>query len=118
MDRYSFKKRSLTSMTPQELVLELLARAVYNIRRARIAMARKKYEAANSALIDTQNILLELQGMMKSSDPATANTSELLEYLAEELFFANLNNNPDHLDELLSVVQRLRTIYALRIGRV
>lgn len=97
-------------MVPEDLVMALLQKAVVNLRRAQADIEQMDYNDANAVIIHTQEILLELEGMIRSDDPSSDNAKKVLDLLEESLFFANINKDSGALDEAANVIQRLINI--------
>lgn len=109
-----FTRRLYANMTPQELVIELLDKCMVDIRQAMLSIGKKDFDTANSALIESQEILLLLQEMIQTDDKRAQTARLLLDSIAQELFYANIRKDSDTLNELFYTVKNLKTSYYLQ----
>lgn len=117
MNQRRIKKKFISTATPQEIVFDLLDKLVVNLHRADLALSLSKFEESNNMLIDSQNILLELAGMMQGKDADSIQTAVMFEFWAEQLMIANMNKNRAIVKEVYSLAKRLKTVYGGYLGR-
>lgn len=104
-----YQKMEIETSSPEKLVLFLYNKAIKCLNEANMRMKEKDMEASNSLLLRTQRIIREL---MCSLNPGTKEIStpwySLYQYMYERLIQANIQKNPDIVEEVISLLEPLR----------
>lgn len=107
----SYKKQSIMTMTPGDMLLTLYDEIVKQGETAKVAMERKEYGDVNRALQKAQRILNHLKATLDFKYDIAKNLNALYDYFIEQIVSANIKKNPAPLDEILPMIQELRDTY-------
>lgn len=108
----AYKKQSVTTLTPGEIVVKLYLEAERQLNRASYYIENKDFEAANKALQKTQDVINALRSSLDMKIPVSKNLDSLYEYFNHEIIQANIKKDKAKIDELIPMIVDLREAFA------
>lgn len=108
----AYKKQSITTMTPMEIVVKLYAETEKQLNRAVIFIDKKDYENANKALIKSQDCINALRSSLDMKIPMSKDLDSLYEYFNRQIVTANVKKDTALIKELLPQIAELRDAFA------
>lgn len=98
---------------PHKLIVMLMDGALERIATARGAMEHGQAEARNHLIHRAVEILQELRGSlnMQAGGELAANLADLYDYAGRQLVKANLQGQPQLLDEVANLLQQIRSAW-------
>lgn len=102
------------SADPHELIQMLLDGAVERINRAKYHIQNNEVKEKGEQISKTISILdgLKVSLDMEKGGEIAANLEALYDYMQRQLLMANVENKPENLDEVLSLLNEIRTGWA------
>lgn len=107
----SYKKQSIMTMTPGDMLLTLYDEILKQGETAKVAMERKEYGEVNRALQKAQRILNHLKATLDFKYDIAKNLDALYDYFIQQIVCANIKKDPSLLDEILPMIKDLRDTY-------
>ena len=86
----SYKKQSIMTMTPGDMLLTLYDEILKQGETAKVAMERKEYGDVNRALQKAQRILSHLKATHDFKKDIAKNLNSLYDYFIEQIVSANI----------------------------
>lgn len=108
----AYKKQSITTLTPGEVVVKLFLEAERQLNRASHYITEKNYVEVNNALIKAQEIIDALRASLDMSIPISKNLDELYIYYNKELYEANIKKDKAKVDAIIPMLAELREAFA------
>jgi len=108
----AYKKQSVTTLTPGEIVVRLYMEAERQLNRASYYIPLKNYEETNKALIKAQDFINALRSCLDMKIPLSKNLDSLYEYFNREIVEANVKKDKAKVDALLPMIAELREAFA------
>ncbi len=108
----AYKKQSVTTLTPGEVVVRLYMEIERQLNRASYYIPLKNYEEANKALTKSQEVVNALRSSLDMRIPISKNLDSLYEYFNREIVAANLKKDKEKVDALIPMVSELREAFA------
>lgn len=108
----AYKKQSVTTLTPGEIVVRLYMEAERQLNRASYYIPMKNYEETNKALIKAQDVINALRSSLDMKIPLSKNLDSLYEYFNREIVEANVKKDKAKVDALLPMIAELREAFA------
>ena len=108
----AYKKQSVTTLTPGEIVVRLYMEAERQLNRASYYIPLKNYEETNKALIKAQDVINALRSSLDMKIPLSKNLDSLYEYFNREIVEANVRKDKAKVDALLPMIAELREAFA------
>ncbi len=108
----AYKKQSITTMTPMEIVVKLYSEAEKQLSRAVIFIDKKDFENANKALIKSQDCINALRSSLDMKIPMSKDLDSLYEYFNRQIVTANVKKDTALINELLPQLAELREAFA------
>ena len=108
----AYKKQSVTTLTPGEIVVRLYMEAERQLNRASYYIPLKNYEETNKALIKAQDVINALRSSLDMKIPLSKNLDSLYEYFNREIVEANVKKDKAKVDALLPMIAELREAFA------
>lgn len=108
----AYKKQSVTTLTPGEIVVRLYMEAERQLNRASYYIPLKNYEEANKALIKAQDVVNALRSSLDMKIPISKNLDSLYEYFNREIVEANVKKDKAKVDALIPMLAELREAFA------
>jgi len=107
-----YKKQSLSTLTPMEIVVKLYEEAEKQMNRAIIHIEEKNYAATNKELQKAQDIVNALRSVLDMSIPMSKDLDALYDFFNRQLIFANMKKDTKMIKELLPMFADLRDAFA------
>lgn len=112
MNPYSaYKKQSVTTMTPMEIVVKLYSETERQLNRAVMFIEQKKIEDANNALNKSLDLVGALRSVLDLNLPIGQNLEALYAYFEKQIIAANMKKDPEIVKELLPMVAELKDAF-------
>lgn len=108
----AYKKQSISTLTPMEIVVKLYDEAERQINRAIVYIDQKNYEAANNGLKKSQDIVNALRSVLDMSIPVSKQLDALYDFFNRELIAANVKKDASILQELLPMLADLKDAFS------
>ena len=108
----AYKKQSVTTLTPGDIVVRLYMEAERQLNRASYYIPLKNYEEANKALIKAQDVVNALRSSLDMKIPISKNLDSLYEYFNREIVEANVKKDKAKVDALIPMLAELREAFA------
>lgn len=113
LNAYSaYKKQSLTTLTPMEIVVKLYDEAERQMNRAIYYIGEKNYESSNNCLKKTQDIVNALRSVLDMDIPISKNLDSLYEFFNRQLIEANIKKDVEIIKELLPMFADLKDAFS------
>lgn len=105
-----YRKQSVSSASPVQLVVMLYDAAIRNAELGRIAMEGGRIQEQNDHLLKTQRILSELSCSldMQQGGEVAQNLLGLYTYCLNQLTSANIDDKPEPVREVVKILENLR----------
>lgn len=107
----AYKKQSITTMTPMEIVVKLYSEAEKQLSRAVIFIDKKDYESANKALIKSQDCVNALRSSLDMKIEMSKNLDSLYDYFNRQILTANVKKDTAIINALLPQLRELREAF-------
>lgn len=112
MNPYSaYKKQSVTTMTPMEIVVKLYSETERQLNRAVMFIEQKKIEDANNALNKSLDLVGALRSVLDLNLPIGQNLEALYAYFEKQIIAANMKKDSEIVKELLPMVAELKDAF-------
>jgi len=108
----SYKKQSITTMTPIEIVVKLYDECERQMSRAVHFIAQKDYAGANAALMKSIEIVGALRSVLDMNIEMSKSLDSLYEYFTRELIEANLKKDALKVKNLIPMMGELRDAFS------
>lgn len=108
----AYKKQSLSTLTPMEIVVKLYDEADRQMNRSIVFIENKNYEEANKALQKTQDIVNALRSVLDMSIEMSKNLDSLYDYFNRQLITANVKKDITIINELIPMFKELRDAFS------
>ena len=108
----AYKKQSLTTLTPMEIVVKLYDEAERQMNRAIFYIGEKNYESSNNCLKKTQDIVNALRSVLDMDIPISKNLDSLYEFFNRQLIEANVKKDVEIIKELLPMFGDLKDAFS------
>ena len=101
----AYKKQSVTTMTPVEVVIKLYSETERQLAIAVNAIEdTKDVKKAHNSLIKAQELLGALRGALDMNIPISGNLDQLYDFFQRSAANANMNKDAEHVEELKKVI--------------
>ena len=107
-----YKKQSLQTLTPMEIVVKLYDEAEKQMNIAIIAIDEKNDASANKPLQKTQDIVNALRSVLDMKIPMSKDLDALYDFFNRQLVTANVKKDTNMIKELLPMFADLRDAFA------
>ncbi len=108
----AYKKQSLTTLTPMEIVVKLYDEAERQMNRAIHYINEKNYEDSNNCLKKTQDIVNALRSVLDMDIPVSKNLDSLYDFFNRQLITANVKKDIGIINELLPMFADLKEAFS------
>lgn len=107
-----YKKQSITTLTPGEIVVKLYQEVERQLNRGSYYIENKDYAGANKALVKAQEVVNALRSSLDMKVPVSKNLDSLYEFFNREILNANVKKDKDKVDELIPMISELREAFS------
>ncbi len=108
----AYKKQSISTLTPMEIVVKLYDEAEKQINIAIVSIEGKNYAVANKCLQKSQDIVNALRSVLDMSIPISKQLDALYDFFNRQLISANVKKDTQILKELLPMLAELKDAFA------
>ena len=103
-----YKEQSISTMTPNELLLLLYDELVKNLMRCGLALDQKQYDVMEAAADKAVDIIRYLDDTLDDQYPISQNLHKLYDYFGYQLARVKIGRNRKVLDEVQPMIVDLR----------
>ncbi len=107
----SYKKQSVTTMTPIEIVIKLYSETERELNRSVVFIKEKNYESANNALNKSVDLIAALRSVLDVSLPIGKNLDAIYDFLEKQIIAANVKKDVEIVNSLLPMVAELKDAF-------
>ena len=107
----AYKKQSVTTATPMEIVVKLYSETERQLNRASVFIDDKDYESANNALNKSQDLVDALRSVLDMKLPIGQNLDSLYAYFGRQIVLANAKKDTKMIKELLPMIGELKDAF-------
>lgn len=107
----AYKKQSVTTMTPMEIVVKLYEETEKQLGRAVIFIDKKDFESANKALIKAQDCINALRSSLDMKIPMSKDLDALYDYFNRRIIDANVKKDTELIRSLLPQLAELHSAF-------
>ena len=108
----SYKKQSIITMTPGDMLITLYDEILKECTAGKIALAKKDYSEVNRALQKVQRVLNHLKATLDFKYEISNSLSSLYDYFIRQVMEANMKKDAAFLDEVMPMIKDLRDTYS------
>lgn len=100
----AYKKQSVSTMTPVEVVIKLYSETERQLAIGISAIESKDIKKAHEALMKAQELIGALRGSLDKDVPISKNLDQLYDFFQRSAANANLNKDAEHAEELKKII--------------
>jgi flagellar secretion chaperone FliS len=106
-----YQKNQVSTAKPEELTLMLYNGGIKFLQQAKMAIEKNDIAKANSLILKTQEIITELMITLNMDYEVSTSLYNLYEYMKQRLIEANMKKDLNILEEVVGMLQELRTTW-------
>lgn len=103
-----YKEQSISTMTPNELLLLLYDELVKNLMRCGLALDQKQFDVMEASVDKAQDIIRYLDDILDDQYPISQNLHKMYDYFGYQLARVKIGRNRKVLDEVQPMIIDLR----------
>lgn len=103
-----YKEQSISTMTPNELLLLLYDELVKNLMRCGLALDQEQFDVMEASVDKAQDIIRYLDDILDDQYPISQNLHKMYDYFGYQLARVKIGRNRKVLDEVQPMVIDLR----------
>lgn len=107
----AYKKQSVTTMTPIEIVIKLYSETERELNRAIMFIEDKNYESANKSLNKSVDLIAALRSVLDINLPIGKNLEAIYTFLERQIISANVKKDIEIIKTLLPMVAELKDAF-------
>lgn len=107
----AYKKQSISTMTPMEIVVKLYSETERQLNRAIYFIEQNDFENANHALVKSQDIVNALRSVLDMDIPMSKNLDSLYDYFNREILEANMKKDTEIIKTILPMIGELKDAF-------
>ncbi|MCL2019062.1 MAG: flagellar export chaperone FliS [Oscillospiraceae bacterium] len=107
----SYKRQSVTTMTPIEIIVKLYDECDRQLNRALHFIEKKDYESTNAALMKSVDVVSALRSVLDLDIQMGVDLDKLYLYFTQELIDANIKKDAEKIRTLLPMIGDLREAF-------
>lgn len=107
----AYKKQSVTTMTPIEIVIKLYSETERELNRSVVFIKEKNYESANNALNKSVDLIAALRSVLDVNLPIGKNFDAIYGFLEKQIIAANVKKDVEIVNSLLPMVAELKDAF-------
>ena len=108
----AYKKQSVTTMTPMEIVVKMYSEIERQLNRAIMFIQKKDYESANNALNKSLDLVDALRSVLDIKLPIGQNLDALYDYFGKQIVLANAKKDVEMIKTLLPMIGELKDAFS------
>ncbi|WP_434564551.1 flagellar export chaperone FliS [Thermoanaerobacterium thermosaccharolyticum] len=113
-----YKRNSIMTASPEELVMMLYSGIIRFVNEAKQAIDDKNIERAHNSITRAQDIVLELMSTLDMKYDISKNLYSIYDYISRRLIEANLKKDKVALDEVESLISDLKDTWGKAMDKV
>lgn len=106
-----YQKTQVSTAKPEELTLMLYNGGIKFLQQAKMSIENKDLAKANSLILKTQDIITELIVTLNMAYEISNSLYALYEYMKQKLIEANMKKDIVIIDEVVGMLQEIRTTW-------
>ncbi len=103
-----YKVQEITTADPMALIVMLYSGCIKQLKLARMAIAEKKYEDANTSLKKAQDIIAELMISLDFKYDVSKELMEIYTFIHSEIISINVAKDADRIEPVIKLLSGLR----------
>lgn len=107
----AYKKQSVTTMTPIEIVIKLYSETERELNRSVVFIKEKNYESANNALNKSVDLIAALRSVLDVNLPIGKNLDAIYGFLEKQIIAANVKKDVEIVNSLFPMVAELKDAF-------
>lgn len=107
----AYKKQSVTTMTPIEIVIKLYSETERELNRAVVFIEEKNYESANNSLSKSVDLIDALRSVLDVNLPIGKNLDSIYDFMEKQIITANAKKDTEMIKPLLPMVAELKDAF-------
>lgn len=107
----AYKKQSVTTMTPMEIVIKLYSETERQLNRAIYFIDEKDYENTNKSLSKAQDLIDALRSVLDISLPIGKDLDSLYDFFVRQIITANMKKDKAIIESLLPMIGELKDAF-------
>lgn len=107
----AYKKQSVTTMTPMEIVVKLYSETERELNRAIMFIESRNYEGANKSLSKSGDIISALRSVLDLKLPIGQNLDSLYSYFEKQIVEANMKKDIEILKAIIPMISDLKDAF-------
>ncbi|MBD5115062.1 MAG: flagellar export chaperone FliS [Ruminococcaceae bacterium] len=107
----AYKKQSVTTMTPIEIVIKLYSETERELNRSIVFIEDKNYESANKALNKSVDLIAALRSVLDVNLPIGKNLDSIYTFLERQIIAANVKKDVQVIKTLLPMIGELKDAF-------
>ena len=107
----AYKKQSVTTMTPIEIVIKLYSETERELNRSVVFIKEKNYESANNALNKSVDLIAALRSVLDVNLPIGKNLDTIYGFMEKQIIAANVKKDVEIVNSLLPMVAELKDAF-------
>lgn len=107
----AYKKQSVSTMTPVEVVIKLYSETERQLAIGVSAIESKDIKKAHESLMKAQELLGALRGSLDMDIPISNNLDQLYDFFQRSAANANLNKDAEHAEELKKIIPMIADLH-------
>lgn len=107
----AYKKQSVTTMTPMEIVVKLYSETERELNRAIMFIDGKNFESANKSLAKSGDLVNALRSVLDVNLPIGQNLDSLYSYFEKQIVTANMKKDVEIIKPLLPMIAELKDAF-------
>ncbi|MCM1054191.1 MAG: flagellar export chaperone FliS [Bacteroides sp.] len=107
----AYKKQSVSTMTPIEIVIKLYSETERELNRAAVFIENKNYESANKSLNKSVDLIAALRSVLDVNLPIGKNLDSIYTFLERQIINANVKKDVELIKTLLPMIGELKDAF-------
>ena len=107
----AYKKQSVTTMTPMEIVIKLYSETERQLNRAIYFIDEKDYESTNKSLSKAQDLIDALRSVLDINLPIGRDLDSLYDFFVRQIITANMKKDKTIIESLLPMIGELKDAF-------
>ena len=107
----AYKKQSVTTMTPMEIVIKLYSETERQLNRAIYFIDQKDYESTNKSLSKAQDLIDALRSVLDISLSIGRDLDSLYDFFVRQIITANMKKDKAIIESLLPMIGELKDAF-------
>ena len=114
----NYQQNAVFSAAPEELTTMLYNRLLRDLKQALSAVQKKDIQATHDSLMHAQDIIAYLNSTLNTGYEIGRNFELIYEYMNRRLIEANINKNPEIIQEITGYVEEIRDAWVTAVKQL